>query len=79
MKNMFKVGDVVYVVADAIYLNNDKEVPASLLNVKLYVREVKENSCVIARAKTGSILGEVANDFLKNASVNVAAIDPYVV
>ena len=79
MENMFKVGDVVYVVADAIYLNNDKEVPASLLNVKLYVREVKENSCVIARAKTGSILGEVANDFLKNASVNAAAIDPYIV
>ena len=44
MENMFKVGDVVYVVADAIYLNNNKEVPASLLNVKLYVREVKEKN-----------------------------------
>lgn len=79
MENMFKVGDVVYVVADAIYLNNNKEVPASLLNVKLYVREVKENSCVIARAKTGAILGEVANDNLKDASENAVQIEPFFV
>ena len=77
MENIFKVGDTVYVVAGAVYLNNDKEVPESLLNTKLFVREVKNGSCVIARARTGAILGEVANDNLKNASENAINIEPY--
>ena len=41
---MFKVNDTVQVLAGAIYLNNEKEVPESLLNTKLYVREVKSDS-----------------------------------
>ena len=75
----FNVGDAVQLIAGAIYLNNNKEVPNTLLNTKLFVREVKANSCVIARAKTGPILGEVDNDHLRSINENVAAIDPYIV
>ena len=76
---MFKVNDTVQVLAGAIYLNNDKEVPASILNTKLYIREAKADSAVIARAKTGPILGEVANEHLVIVEGNVAAIEPYYV
>lgn len=79
MENTFKVGDSVYVIADAVYLNNGKKVPESLFNTKLFIREVKDNSCVIARARTGAILGEVSNDYLKNATENIANIEPYIV
>lgn len=79
MANNFKVGDSVQLIAGAIYLNNNKEVPNSLLNTKLFIREVKENSCVIARAKTGSILGEVAFDNLKAVQGAVTVINPYLI
>ena len=72
---MFKVNDTVQVLAGAIYLNNEKEVPESLLNTKLYVREVKSDSAVIARAKTGPILGEVSNENLVIVEGNIANIE----
>ena len=75
----FKVNDAVQLIAGAIYLNNNKEVPNTLLNTKLYVRDVKENGCVIARAKTGAVLGEVAFDYLKLVEGNVAHIEPFVI
>lgn len=75
----FNVGDAVQLVAGAIYLNNDKDVPNTLLNTKLFVREANAYSCVIARAKTGPILGEVDNDYLRSINENIAAIDPYIV
>ena len=76
---MFKVNDTVQVLAGAVYLNNDKEVPESLLNTKLYVREANKDSAVIARAKTGPILGEVSNEHLVIVEGNIATIDPYYV
>ena len=76
---MFKVNDTVRVLAGAIYLNNDKEVPASILNTKLYIREAKSESAVIARAKTGPILGEVSNEYLVMIEGNMTTIDPYCV
>lgn len=76
---MFKVNDTVQVLAGAIYLNNEKEVPESLLNTKLYVREAKSNSAVIARAKTGPVLGEVSNENLVIVEGNIANIETYFV
>lgn len=76
---MFKVGDTVQLIAGAIYLNNNKEVPNNLLNTKLFVREVKDNSCTIARAKTGAVLGDVAFDNLKLIDGNIVTIEPYVI
>ena len=76
---MFKINDTVQVLAGAIYLNNNKEVPESLLNTKLYVREAKAESAVIARAKTGPVLGEVSNDNLVIVEGNVANIETYFV
>ena len=66
----FKVGDMVQVNAGAVYLNNNKEVPATLLNTKLFVREVNAYSCVIARARTGAVLGEVDNENLRYRELN---------
>ena len=76
---MFKVNDTVQVLAGAIYLNNEKPVPESLLNTKLYVREAKADSAVIARAKTGPILGEVSNENLVIVEGNIANIETYFV
>lgn len=75
----FKIGDAVQVIAGAVYLNNDKEVPDTLLNTKLFIREIKSNSCVIARAKSGAVLGEVANENLVAIDGNIAMIQPYIV
>lgn len=75
----FKIGDAVQLIAGAIYLNNNKEVPDALLNTKLFIREVKTDSCVIARAKSGAVLGEVANENLIAIDGNIAMIQPYIV
>ena len=74
---MFKVNDAVQIIAGAIYLNNEKEVPESLFNTKLYIREVKSNSAVVARAKTGPVLGEIANENLISLESNISNIEPY--
>lgn len=79
MANTFKIGDGVQVIAGAIYLNNNKEVPASLLKTKLYVRDVKENACTIARAKSGPVLGDVSVESLRVIDGNVVVIDPYLI
>ena len=76
---MFKIGDIIKLVPGAIYLNNNKDVPESLLNIKLFIREVKENSCIIARAKNGPILGEVENDNLILIDGNESRIKPYII
>lgn len=74
-----KIGDAVQVVPGAVYLNNGKDVPESLFNMKLYVRDIKNNICTIARAKAGAILGEVNMEDLVIVEGNVAMIDPYVI
>ena len=79
MANNFKVGDGVQLIAGAIYLNNNKEVPNSLLKTKLFVREVKENACTIARAKVGPVLGDVSIENLRSIDGNIAIIDPYLI
>lgn len=79
MANTFKIGDGVQLIAGAIYLNNNKEVPTSLLNTKLYVRDVKENACTIARAKVGPVLGDVSVENLRSIDGNIAVIEPYLI
>lgn len=73
----FKIGDAVQLIAGATYLNNNKEVPESLLNTKLYIRDIKDNNYVIARAKAGPLLGEVSAEYLKLVDGNVTIIEPY--
>jgi hypothetical protein len=77
--NMFKVGDTVQIINGAVYLNNGRAVADSLLAVKLYVRETKEHSSVVARAKTGPVVGEIDNNHLKLVEGNIALIDPYII
>ena len=76
---MFKVGDTVQIINGAVYLNNGRAVADSLLTVKLYVRETKEHSSVVARAKTGPVVGEIDNNHLKLVEGNIALIDPYII
>lgn len=76
---MFKIGDTVRVLTGSIYLNNEKEIPESLLNTKLYIREVKPESAIIARAKTGPILGEVSNENLIAVEGTISNIEAYFV
>ena len=77
--NMFKVGNTVQIILGAVYLENGRAVPESLLATKLFVREVKADSCVVARAKTGPVVGEISNNYLKLIEGNIAMIEPYVI
>ena len=74
------VGDKVQIAPGAFYLNSNKEVPTNILNLKLYIRNVKEKYCTVAKSKTGSILGDIANENLKLIlDENDCNIDSYIV
>jgi hypothetical protein len=79
MANLFKVGDSVKIIAGTIYENNHVEVPKEILNLKLFVRTVKNGVYTVARAKTGPILGDIAEANLVSAFKNIAAIDAYMI
>lgn len=77
--NTFKVGNAVQVMPGTVYLNNNKEVPETLFNTKLYVRDVKGDNCTIARVKTGPVLGDVHYENLIAIDGGIKKIDSYVV
>lgn len=75
----FMVGDKVQLVPEATFTNG-KKISNNLFGSKLYIREVKNNTSIIAKAKTGAVLGEIANDNLKLViEENAAAIKAYIV
>ena len=74
----FKIGDNVRVVEGATYLNG-KQIPNEVLKLTLIVRAINQDSCTIARSKTGPILGDVLKDNLINTTINSIKIEPYVV
>ena len=78
MTNLFKIGDEVKIIANAHYVNG-KIVPENAINIKLYVRNNNGANCIVARAKTGPILGEIDAKFLKNALENEAVIEPFII
>jgi hypothetical protein len=78
MEKLFKIGDRVQIMPGASYLSG-KEVPADILNLKLYIRAVKDSGYTVARAQTGAVLGDIAEDDLKDISVGINAIQPYVI
>ena len=75
---IFKTGDAVQVIPGAVYANN-KEIPDDVLGIKLYVREVKNDVCTVARAKRGPLLGDIAIENLKPVEGNIEVIKPYCV
>jgi hypothetical protein len=79
MTNLFKIGDEVKIINGAHYLNNGKAVPNNILNMKVFVRDVKDDRCVVARAKTGPLLGEISIDSLSFANENKPVIEPYII
>ena len=78
MEKLFKIGDRVQIMPGESYLSG-KEVPADILNLKLYIRAVKDSGYTVARAQTGAVLGDIAEDDLKDISVGINAIQPYVI
>lgn len=76
---IFKTGDAVQVIPGAVYVNNNKEIPDDVLHIKLYVREVKNDVCTVARAKRGPLLGDIAIENLKPVEGNIEVIEPYCV
>lgn len=80
MANLFKTGDLVRIVAGSVYENTNKEVPKDVLNLKVFVRNVKNgNIYTVARAKTGPVLGDISELNLESASTNTAKINTYVI
>lgn len=75
----FTIGSEVRLMPNTVFLNNDKEATEEQLKLKLYVRDVKDDKCTVARAKTGPVLGIVSKDNLKDASENTPEIEPYVI
>ena len=76
----FKLGDAVKLVNGATYTSG-KAIPAWVFKSKLYVREVRENCCVISTQKTGAVTGVVANKFLVNYETTTVVnnFTPYLV
>ena len=79
MANLFKIGDNVRIITGAIYENNHVEVPKEILDLKLFIRAVKDGVYTVARAKTGPVLGDITEINLISASENTANINTYVV
>jgi hypothetical protein len=77
--NTIKIGNEVYIMAGAVYVNNNKTVPETLLNTKVFVRNINNNICTVARAKTGPVLGDIAMENLKSAEENEIKINPYII
>lgn len=56
MNNVFKVGDAVRVTPDS-KLSNGKNAAAWVFETKLFVRELKDDTVVLAKQLTGPIAG----------------------
>ena len=77
--NLFKIGDEVKITdVDARFLNN-KLIPKDITNIKLYIRNITKEGYIIGRSKTGPILGEINEKYLKNIDENEAVIPMYAV
>ena len=79
MTNIFKVGDTVRIISGSVYENNNQKVPENILKLKLFVRAIKDNKYTVARAKTGPVLGDIAEINLQLVDEDTAKIDAYVV
>lgn len=74
----FNIGDEVKIIPGSTF-EDGRTVPENAIGVKLYVRNIHNDSCVIGRAMTGAVLGNLAESALKFAAENEAVIHPYVV
>ena len=75
----FKIGDEVKIIPGATFANNGARVPDSCINVKLYVRLIKDGMYMLGKAPQGAFLGLVAESNLKLVAENEAMIKPYIV
>ena len=76
MANTFKVGDAVHVTVEAKY-SNGKIVPKTLYNTPLYIRDINEEECTIAKKMQGPSLGKININNLKAIEIN--NINPYII
>lgn len=72
-------GDVIKLKAGAKYTSG-KEIPAWIMNSKLYVRQVRENGDVVfSTLKTGAVTGVVAQKYIVDHDDENGAFQPYMV
>lgn len=76
---LFNINDEVKITADNAHFLNNKLVPDNALNTKLFIRNITDNGYVIGRAKTGPVLGEIDEKFLKDIEENEAVIPVYAI
>lgn len=71
------VGDDIQLLPNA-YFTNGRELTDELLNLKLFIREIKPNGYVISRTKKGPTLGTVnTNGVMKYTGTAATMIEPY--
>ena len=75
----FNIGDEVKILPGATFLHNGAPVPENALNIKVFIRDVKNDRYVVGRAKTGPLLGELPEQMLKSVWENEINIKPYIV
>ena len=80
MSKIFNIGDAVKVLPDATFTSGNK-VPASVIDTKVFIRDIKNGNYVIANSmKKGAALGIIPGAFLKAyTDENEAVIEPYFV
>jgi hypothetical protein len=77
--NKFKKGEVVQLVSNAKFITG-KEVPASVIKEKIYIREVKEDGeYTISIVPRGPITGVVAEEMLRMYEEIDPDFTPYLV
>ena len=54
---LFKINDEVKITDKNAHFLNNKSIPENVFNTKLFIRNITENGYIIARAKTGPVLG----------------------
>ena len=75
----FNIGDEVRILPGATFLHSGAPVPENALNIKVFIRDVKDDRYVVGRAKTGPLLGELPEGMLKSVWENEINIKPYIV
>lgn len=76
---LFKINDEVKITDKNAHFLNNKSIPENVFNTKLFIRNITENGYIIARAKTGPVLGEIDEKLLKNINENDAVIPAYAI
>ena len=68
-KDILKVGDQAQIIPGSTFLN-DKKINEDILKLTIYIRNINNDICTIARAKKGPVLGDISINNLKKIEKN---------